>query len=122
MTVPADSGPYEAYIESALAKLRGLLGPAEIEGAAVTVTVADALAHTEFALHTTRYLFTGPSIDTMLRNTATRATATRLVNKRGVPVWSVTPADGGIPYEVEESILNPEVDWKCVYNPLDDDD
>ena len=122
MTVPTQGEPYEAFIESALTKLRSLLGPDVVDGEAVSLTVSEALTQTEFALHTTRYLFNGPPVDTMLRNTVTKATATRRINLRGVPVWSVTPPDGGVPYEVEESILTPEQDWKCVYNPLDEPD
>lgn len=121
---PAAAEPYEAFIASALGKVRTELDKARAAAAETdpeapekTFTDVEVLALVEFSLHTTRYLFNGPPIETMLRNAVTKATATRLVNARGVPVWNVTPKDGGKGYEVEESILTPEDDWKCVYNP-----
>ncbi len=117
---PADAEPYEAFISSALPKLRK-----ELEAYELAVDVVDAvMAKADFALQTTRLLFNGPPLETMLRKPGVdggKATsATRVINRSGVPVWSVTPGDGGKPYEVEESILTPEDQWQCVYDPRDD--
>lgn len=114
---PTAGEPYEAFIVSALPKLRKELESAELP----TETIDIVMTKADFALQTTRLLFNGPPLETMLRKPGVdggkSTTATRIMNRSGVPVWSVTPGDGGKPWEVEEPILTPEADWICVYDP-----
>ena len=77
--------------------------------AAVRVVVKDACGKAKL-------LWLGSPIGTILRNTKTSQSATRAISPAGIPLWKVSNPDGGTE-DIHEPVLQPEADWKCIYNP-----
>ncbi|MEW5810256.1 MAG: hypothetical protein AB1925_12460 [Actinomycetota bacterium] len=77
--------------------------------AAVRIVVKDACGKAKL-------LWLGSPVGTILRNIKTGESATRAISPAGIPLWTISKPDGGRE-DNHEPVLQPEADWKCIYNP-----
>lgn len=61
-------------------------------------------------------LWVGSPVGTILRNVKTSASAQRAIGVDGIPLWQVSDNDGNR-WDSHEPVLQPEGDWKCIYDP-----
>ncbi len=95
---------YEAFIAQSKSEMEKDMDPEQVD-----VAVS--------AMQKTKLLFTGASQGTILRNEVLKATATRVINGAGIPLWSVTE-DNGNKWDSQEAVLTPDGDWGLVYQPV----
>lgn len=98
-----DSEAYEAFI---------LQAKTELEKDADESVVSAAV----FAMQKAKLLFTGSPVGTVLRNSTEKLTASRAISPAGIPLWNVS-GDDGSKYDTHEPVLQPEADWKCIFDP-----
>lgn len=63
----------------------------------------------------------GAAVGTVMKNSASKATAMRMLNGEGTPMWKVTLPDGSS-HDDMQAVLQPADQWVKVAGPDEDDD
>lgn len=111
---------YDAYLQQVSHNL-DTAGPTDELITAVTAAdVAAVMAAVDQMVKTAggkaKMLWTGSPVGTILRNTLTGESAQRAISAAGIPLWNISD-NAGNKWDNHEPVLMPEADWKCIYNP-----